>query len=446
MKTLDHLADRITLALHAQNVQGVHVVSGIKGPRHIRFGLTLPWNVRPAAVIRLTDAVANKVGSDRVRIATDAQGQLYVELPRDDPKFISLTRLIEAGQTRARVSAAQVTAVLGVDVEGVPLALRLSAPDVAHVLVVGTTGSGKTVLARAMAISLAALNEAHELRLLLVDPKGRKFADLARLPHLLADVVVEAQHAVHVLHELESVMVERDRAGLSRPPIVAVVDELADLVLSDPDILQPITRIVQRGREAGVHLVGCVQKPTVDVLGPLAKANFPVRLVGSVTTPEEAKTATGIAGSGAEKLLGRGDFLLIRQGQVYTRFQAPNAEAERVRDMVAGLSVVEQRSHEARWSPPDLKVVVDNRPLEKDAWKVIRTRTFLTGHWDRETQEFSGHYQKAIGEIVERENAGAGHRHIIAVAERVKTILMSSTTTRAAGVFAENEKNTAREG
>lgn len=441
MSALDHLADRIVLALHAQNVQGVHVVSGIKGPRHIRFALTLPWNVRPATVIRLTDAVANKVGSDRVRIASDARGQLYVELPRDDPRFISLIKLIEARQHSACVSA-----LLGVDVEGVPLALRLSAPDVAHVLVVGTTGSGKTVLARAMVISLVALNEAHQLRLLLVDPKGRKFADLARLPHLLADVVVEAQHAVHVLHELEHVMLERDKAGLSRPPIVAVVDELADLVMSDPEVLQPITRIVQRGREAGVHLIGCVQKPTTDVLGPLAKANFPVRLVGSVTTPEEAKTATGIAGSGAEKLLGRGDFLLIRQGHVYTRFQAANAEADRVGDLVAGLSIVEQRSHEARWSPPDLKVVVDNRPVERDAWKVIKSPAFLAEHWDARDQTFTGYYQADIGRIVGRDNAGSGHKHILAVAERVKLLISSSTTTRPGDVFGENEENAAREG
>jgi len=108
--------------------------------------------------------------------------------------------------------------------------------------------------------------------------------------------------------------------------------------------------LAQRGREAGIHLIASTQKPTASAVGALAKANFPVRLVGAVTTPEEAKIATGLAGSGAEKLLGRGDFLLVTHGQMW-RFQAAYISEEATEAMVAWLREVPRNSR--RWTLSD---------------------------------------------------------------------------------------------
>jgi S-DNA-T family DNA segregation ATPase FtsK/SpoIIIE len=127
-------------------------------------------------------------------------------------------------------------------------------------------------------------------------------------------------------------MVQRDREGVQEPRLVIVIDEMADLVAAGGTaFVQMVTRLSQRGREAGIHVIGCTQKPTVEAIGSLVKSNFPVRLVGSVASPEDARVATGLRGSGAEKLLGRGDFLLVVKSEV-VRFQAayismPDAEA-----------------------------------------------------------------------------------------------------------------------
>jgi S-DNA-T family DNA segregation ATPase FtsK/SpoIIIE len=118
---------------------------------------------------------------------------------------------------------------------------------------------------------------------------------------------------------------------------VVFVDELADLLMMGGKEMElAVTRLSQRGREAGVHLVACTQKPTVAVIGSLTKANFPVRIVGSVTSPEEARVAAGIAGTGAERLQGRGDFLLVHKGQT-TRFAAAYVSSDEAQAEVSRL-------------------------------------------------------------------------------------------------------------
>jgi len=122
------------------------------------------------------------------------------------------------------------------------------------------------------------------------------------------------------------------------PRIVVVIDELADLLMTGGKAVQwALTRLTQRGREAGIHVIAATQKPTAAVLGPLVKANFPVRLVGRVTGVEDARTATGWSGTGAERLAGRGDFLAVAEGRVI-RFQAAHVSAEEIREVVAYLA------------------------------------------------------------------------------------------------------------
>jgi S-DNA-T family DNA segregation ATPase FtsK/SpoIIIE len=170
------------------------------------------------------------------------------------------------------------------------------------------------------------------VQLLLIDPKGRSFSCLSALPHLLCPPLSSVADSVDQLNWLVQEMERRDRRGVNAPRIVVFLDELADLLmLGGKELEFALTRLSQRGREAGVHLVACTQKPTAAVIGSLTKANFPVRLVGSVTSPEEAKVAAGISGSGAERLQGRGDFLLVLKGHS-TRFCAAYVSKVRAKD------------------------------------------------------------------------------------------------------------------
>ena len=128
---------------------------------------------------------------------------------------------------------------------------------------------------------------------------------------------------------------ERDASTFAhqvpRPRVVIVIDELADaLQTCGRELEDPLTRLVQRGRSAGVSVIACTQKPSANAVGTLMRANFPVRLVGRVTSPDDARVAAGIGGTGAEKLAGRGDFLLVAGGQVI-RFQAAQARAGQTR-------------------------------------------------------------------------------------------------------------------
>jgi S-DNA-T family DNA segregation ATPase FtsK/SpoIIIE len=244
------------------------------------------------------------------------------------------------------------TAVLGLDEEGVPLLLRLPSPEVGHVLVAGTTGSGKTALARSMAVSLALHNRQGEVQMVVIDPKGRGYGVLEGLPHLLRPVVRETYEAAYVLSELVGEMLRRDREKVQEPRLVVVIDEMADLVEAGGlGVARSITRLTQRGREAGIHVIGCTQKPTVEAIGSLVKSNFPVRLVGSVASPEDAKVASGLKETGAERLLGRGDFLLVVKGQV-TRFQAAYVSQQEMQAVVAKLRL--EGCQARRWPAEDL--------------------------------------------------------------------------------------------
>ena len=215
------------------------------------------------------------------------------------------------------------TAALGIGEDGTPLLLHLPSPDVAHVLIAGTTGSGKTELLRTILASLARRNHAGRLQMILIDPKGGPLRAFARLPHTAA-MAVSGDEAAAALAWAVGVMERRQRG--TAPRYIIAIDELADLLMTGGrPVADALTRLTQRGREAGIHVIAATQRPAAALVGGMVKANFPVRLVASVTSPEDAKVAAGIGGTGAERLLGRGDFLLVAEGQVI-RFQAAYAD------------------------------------------------------------------------------------------------------------------------
>ncbi|MGQ9597955.1 MAG: DNA translocase FtsK [Anaerolineae bacterium] len=336
MRHLLHFqADRIELVLASHRVPA-QVTGGTVTPRFVRYRLATPLGVRIRQVAGLAEEIALNLGAPSCRIYRE-EGALHIEVPRATGQPVGLLGLCQrlAGNgSSSRSLVPPATAVLGLDQDGIPLLLRLPSPDVAHVLIAGTTGSGKTALARAIACSLALFNSQRAVQLVLIDPKGRGFLPFAGLPHLLVPLVVRVDEAMDVLDRLVREMERRDQEQRSEPRLVVIMDELADLVQTGGEEMERLlTRLTQRGREAGIHLVACTQKPTAAVIGGLIKSNFPVRLVGSVASAEDAKVASGLPKTGAERLLGRGDFLLVAKGRV-TRMQAAFVTDEELRDMV----------------------------------------------------------------------------------------------------------------
>jgi S-DNA-T family DNA segregation ATPase FtsK/SpoIIIE len=338
-RQLHFQADRIELLLASHRIPA-RVTGGTVTPRLVRYQLSTPLGVRIKKIANLAEEIALVLDAPSCRVFRQ-QGQVQVEVPRPDGQPVSLLPLCrrlarDTGEAQPLVPHA--TAVLGLDHEGTPLLLRFPSPNVAHVLVAGTTGSGKTALARTIALSLALHNSQRALQLVLVDPKGRGFLPLRRLPHLLVPLLTHLDEALPVLQRLVDEMERRDREARSEPRIVLVLDEVADLVhVGGRDVETALTRLTQRGREAGIHLVACTQKPTASILGSLVKSNFPVRLVGSVASPEDAKVASGLAQTGAERLLGQGDFLVVAKGQV-TRIQAAYISPQETEQVVGRLA------------------------------------------------------------------------------------------------------------
>lgn len=320
---LERQADRIEALLAQHNVKG-QIEGGLITPRFVQFHVRPGAGTRINKVRSLAEEIALALGSSEARIYRQGR-RLHIEIPRVDPTPVRLLPLCR--QLRTLPPA---TALLGVDEAGLPLLLRLIAPDVVHVLVAGTTGSGKSALARTILASLALYNPPDQLRFILIDPKRRGFAPLQALPHVLGEVLSDVAAIGERLSWLVAEMERRDRAHESRPVLLLAVDELADLVGNGgKTVEQQLARLAQRGREAGIHLLACTQKPTAALIGSAIKANFPVRLVGAVNGRDEARYATGIADSGAETLAGRGDFLLVAKGETI-RFQAAWIDVEEI--------------------------------------------------------------------------------------------------------------------
>jgi S-DNA-T family DNA segregation ATPase FtsK/SpoIIIE len=350
-KQLEFQADRIEAVL-ALNKVPARVTGGTVTPRWVRFQVLPAVGAKISKIKGLSEEMAAALNASNCRVSRRGAA-VSVEVPRDDPKPVRLLPLYS--QLSAPPAIPSVTAILGLAEDGAPLLIRLPSPDVAHILVAGTTGSGKTVLLQTMILSLAMANppamrgRSDGISLVLIDPKYHAFRLFEGLAHLARPIIWEAEETIEVLHSLVRLMERRsghdghvsgngNGSWGGQPRVVVIIDELADLLMvGGKEVQWALTRLTQRGREAGIHIIAATQKPTTAVLGPLVKANFPVRLVGRVTSVEDARTATGWSGTGAERLMGQGDFLAVAEGRVI-RFQVAHVSPAEIQEVVRSIT------------------------------------------------------------------------------------------------------------
>ncbi len=316
-RRLHHQADQIEWLL-ATHKAPARVTGGRVTPRTIQFHLAPAPTTKISRVENLAEEIALLLKVSSARILRQ-DGALHIEIPRLDARalrFLELCAQAERDALFMRALRVAGTTLVGMGMDGIPMLLRLGVPDVPHVLIAGTTGSGKSQAARTLLASLVMYQPAREIQLLIIDPKASDFRAFQGAPHLLCPIVQNVEDARERLEWLADEMARRQTARVNRPRIILLIDELADLLMQGGSAIENLlARLVQRGRSAGICVIGCTQKPTAGVLGTLVKANFPVRLVGKVTSAHEALVAAGVSKSGAEQLAGRGDFLLIAQGE-----------------------------------------------------------------------------------------------------------------------------------
>lgn len=313
-RALNRQADRIEAVLSSFGIEA-QVFAGQVLPQVVSHQLQLAPGQRLRAVEGLHRELALALQVAGVMI-TSRDGHVAIEVPRLPCRPIRLAQILRS----LKAPPPAHSMLLGLSNQGTPLMLYMPSPQVAHVLIAGMTGCGKSELLRTMLVSLTMWAQQRAVGIYIVDPKLQRKASLATLPGVLHAVGIEGAPAI--LEQLLRAMDERDASGYNTPRLYLVVDELADMVLVGGRAIEvALTRLVQRGRGAGIHVIASTQRPSRDALQGIMKANFPVRICGAVNSALEASIATGLPGSGAERLLGKGDMLLAHHGQL-VRFQA----------------------------------------------------------------------------------------------------------------------------
>lgn len=304
-----------------------------RGPTITRYELMPDQGVRVRAIANLVDDIALNLATSGVRIEAPIPGKpaVGIEVPNSVAETVYLRDLLE--NPRFEQAGSKVTAALGMDVAGDPIFVDIG--KMPHLLIAGTTGSGKSVCINSLITSLLFRATPEEVKLILIDPKKVELGVYNRLPHLLVPVVTNPKKAAGALtwavSEMEKryEMIEeagvRDIKGYNRqvedgeiegekmPSIIIVIDELADLMMTAPDTVEEsVCRLAQKARAAGMHLIIGTQRPSVDVITGLIKANIPSRIAFTVKSNVDSRTIIDIAG--AEKLIGHGDMLYAPVG------------------------------------------------------------------------------------------------------------------------------------
>ena len=331
------------------------IVNVTRGPNVTMYELQLAQGVRLNKLTGLADDIALELGASGVRISAipDKNSMVGIEVPNKQVSTVSIREVIDSKEFRSAKS--KISFAVGKDINGACVVGNIA--KMPHVLIAGTTGSGKSVCTNSILISLLYKATPDEVKLIVVDPKMVEFGIYNGIPHLLIPVVTDAKKAAGALQWAVTEMMRRYRSlseagvrdiesynrlaaeeeGLeSIPKLVVVIDELADLMLvAGKEVEEAICRIAQMGRAAGVHLVIATQRPSADVITGLMKANIPSRIALVVSSAMESRII--LDSMGAEKLIGRGDMLYAPLGMGKKRVQGcyiDETEVQRVIDFV----------------------------------------------------------------------------------------------------------------
>ena len=334
---------------------GVEAKAGdvVRGPSVTRYEFTLDQGVKLSKITNLQDDIALALGASGVRIAPipDKISVVGIEVPN---KLVSAVHIRDVLESREFVShKSNVAFAVGKNISGENIIGNIA--KLPHVLIAGTTGSGKSVCTNSLIVSLLYKSSPEDVRFIMVDPKMVELAPYNGIPHLLIPVVTDPKKAAGALQWAVYEMMKRyklfsehgvkDLAGYNAlavsdetlshlPTVVVVIDELADLMLvAAKEVEESICRVAQMGRAAGMHLVIATQRPSADVITGLMKANIPSRIAFAVASSLESRII--LDNAGAEKLVGRGDMLYAPLGEGKpTRVQGCFISAEEIERVV----------------------------------------------------------------------------------------------------------------
>ena len=350
-KELRANADLLVDTLRSFGVE-TRIVDISRGPAVTRYELQPSAGVKISRITNLADDIALNLAAGGVRIEAPIPNKaaIGIEVPNKDIAVVPIREIIDS--TEFTGAKSRLSVALGKDISG-----RICLADLAkmpHLLIAGATGSGKSVCINSIIISLLYKSSPEEVKLLMIDPKVVELGGYNGIPHLLVPVVTDPKKAAGALcwavgemlnrYKLFAATGTRDLEGYNRlaaereelhpmPQIVIIIDELADLMMAAPkDVEDYICRLAQMARAAGMHLVIATQRPSVDVITGLIKANIPSRISFAVSSQIDSRTILDMGG--AEKLLGRGDMLYYPVGSSKpTRVQGcfvTDSEVERV--------------------------------------------------------------------------------------------------------------------
>jgi len=328
------------------------VVRTYTGPVVSTFEFKPAANVKVSKILGLQDDLAMALSAETIRIQAPIPGKdvVGIEIPNETVDTIYLREILD--DKLFKDSSSPLTMVLGKDIVGKPFVTDLK--KLPHLLIAGTTGSGKSVGINGMILSLLYKNSPDQLRLLMIDPKMLEFSSYNDIPHLLTPVITKPKQAIAALNNMVAEMERRyelmadtrtknienynekmkKTGGESFPYIVVIIDELSDLMMtSGKDVEISIARLAQKSRACGIHLIVATQRPSVDVVTGLIKANLPSRISYRVGQKIDSKII--LDQMGAESLLGRGDMLFTPPGSTgLVRLHAPWATEEEIDKIV----------------------------------------------------------------------------------------------------------------
>ena len=330
-KAIQDTASKLQRTLYSFGVSA-KVENVSVGPTITRYELKPAEGVRVSKIAGLSDDIALSLAAESIRIEAPIPGKqaVGIEIPNKEKEVVSLRDIIDSDKFKE--SKSKLSFALGKDAAG-----ELVITDIAkmpHVLIAGSTGSGKSVCINTLITSLIYKSKPSEVKLLMVDPKVVELSIYNGIPHLLIPVVTDPKKAAGALawavqemenryhlfaeknvREIEGYNEALEKEGLEEklPQIVIIIDELADLMMvASKEVEEAICRLAQKARAAGMHLVIATQRPSVDVITGLIKANIATRIAFAVTSQIDSRTI--LDGSGAEKLLGKGDMLFAMSG------------------------------------------------------------------------------------------------------------------------------------